>query len=191
MRGAVTFLVAWAASVGTLPARAATAPPDDIEIVPPRTATSFYGWQIAVFGEAGALATAGALVLPDQPLQSGPSTVAFILGAPTYVLSGPIVHWTHGHFGKGLISLGGNVALPLVAGAIGAAAASDRGFARGVAVGLLLAPIVDGALLGWEEVPIDYIGKYSEPLVALAQRRILPYIYIANESASVGVRLWF
>jgi hypothetical protein len=181
--------MAWAASLGTIPAAAATPPPEDIEIVAPRVATSFYGWQILIFGEAGALASAAAITLPDEPLQSAPSTAAFVLGAPTYVVAGPIVHWTHGHFAKGLASFGGNVALPLLAGAIGAAAAHDRGFVHGAALGFVLAPIVDGVVLGWEDVPIDYIGKHSAPLVGLAPARIAPYIHFANESASVGA--WF
>jgi hypothetical protein len=180
MRSVAALLVVL--TLASASAAAPVAPPEDVEIVAARTETSFYGWQILIGGEVGALASAGAIVLPDEPLQSAPATAAFIIGAPTYALSGPIAHWTHGHFAKGLISFGGNIALPLAAGAVGAATGYDRGFAKGVALGLLLAPVADALILGWEEVPIDYIGKGSGPLVA-------PYVSFNRGAALLGV--WY
>src|SRR6516225_6246012 len=72
------------------------------ELFPKARATtkSFYGWQILVSGEFA-------------------STLGFLTGAPTYALAGPIVHWNHGDFPKGLVSFGGNVAFAIVGGFIG------------------------------------------------------------------------
>jgi hypothetical protein len=91
-----------------------------------------------------------------------------MVAMPVYALGGPIAHWTHGDFTRGLVSFGGNVVLPLVGGFVGQAIRcrpSDApvdcgglGFFTGFGIGLLTAPIVDAIALGWEDMPIDYIG---------------------------------
>ncbi|HEX9295354.1 MAG TPA: hypothetical protein VF881_05950, partial [Polyangiaceae bacterium] len=126
---------------------------------------SFYGWQILASGEVGGIVAAGAMVLPDRLLGSWPATAAFLIAMPTYALGGPIVHWTHGHFEKGLLSFGGNVVGPLIGGFTGEAircnqdsAPADcaaRGFRVGFAVALMVVPVVDALVLGWENRPLD------------------------------------
>jgi hypothetical protein len=126
---------------------------------------SFYGWQILATGEAGGVLAAAATVLPDSPLSTLPSTLGFLFGMPMYILGGPATHWTHGEFHKGLISLGGNFALPVFAGLLGQAvrcspsdAVEDcgaRGFFTGFAIALVTVPLVDALVLGWEDVPDD------------------------------------
>jgi hypothetical protein len=140
------------------------------ELVPtrPPTRKSFYGWQILVSGGAGGLLAAGAIFLPDRPLSSLPATATFMVAMPVYVIGGPAVHWTHGDFSRGLVSFGGNVALPLLGGFLGQAIrcrpsnapvdCGGLGFFTGFGIGLLTAPLVDALALGWEDVPVDYIG---------------------------------
>jgi hypothetical protein len=125
----------------------------------------FYGWQILATGEVAALVITGSVVLPSKPLDSLPSTAGFVLGMPTYLLAGPIIHWSHDNFTKGLVSLGSNAAFALAGGFIGEAvrcspsdAAKDcgeRGFFTGLSVGALISPLVDAVALGWEYVPLE------------------------------------
>ena len=116
------------------------------------TTKSFYGWKILATGEVGAVLVSLSVLLPDKPLDSLASTGGFVIGMPAYMIGGPIVHWTHGDFGKGLISFGGNAAFALVGGVTGQSirCSNDgdpdcgmKGFLTGVAVGALVAPIVD------------------------------------------------
>jgi len=155
-------------ALGATPARAADAATDrPAEIMArERPATrSFYGWQILATGEAGGVVAAAAALLPDSPLKTLPSTMGFLVGMPFYVLGGPATHWTHGDFHKGLISLSGNFALPVLSGFIGQAvrcgpgdAADDcgaRGFFIGFGLALVTVPLVDAFVLGWEDIPDD------------------------------------
>jgi hypothetical protein len=126
---------------------------------------SFYGWQILATGEAGGVLAAAAMVLPDSPLKTLPSTFAFVIGMPFYALGGPATHWTHGSFNKGLISLGGNIVAPLAGGLIGQSVhcapgdadinCGTRGFVVGFGIALVTVPLIDALLFGWEDIPDD------------------------------------
>jgi hypothetical protein len=150
-------------------AAAAPAPPAELTPTPRATTKSFYGWQILASGEVGSVFVAASVFLPERPLGSAASTAGFLVGMPTYALGGPIVHWTHGDFTKGLVSFGGNAAFAVVGGFIGQARGcrdndpsqncAERGFFAGMAVGALIAPLVDAAVLGWEDVPVDLIAE--------------------------------
>ena len=115
----------------------------------PKKVTRWYGWQtligvvasdlVTVFGTAG---TSGALIY---------------VGIAGHVLTGPIVHWAHGHVSKGFASLGLNVGLPglgMLAGfAIGGGgmASGFYGLAIG-GLGYLAAPALDISILAKETV---------------------------------------
>jgi hypothetical protein len=172
-------LLKWVTLVGSgvvvslvaLPARAdgtsTSATPMETELVArERPSTrSFYGWQILALGEAGGVVAAAALVLPESPMKSVPSAVGVLMGMPIYVIGGPAMHWSHGAFEKGLISLGANIVSPIVGGFIGQAVAcggenaavdcGSRGFFTGFAIALVTVPIADALLLGWEDIPED------------------------------------
>lgn len=133
---------------------------DETESVRPRTERVFYGWQILASGEVGGLLAGASMALPDPPIGGALPTAGFVLGLPLYILGGPIVHWTHDGFSKGLVSFGANIAVPFVAGLATMGAYPDRhtvGFAKGAAVGMLVVPIVDALVLGWEDVPVDVV----------------------------------
>jgi hypothetical protein len=101
-----------------------------------------------------------------------------MVAMPLYALGGPAVHWTKGDFSRGIVSFAGNVVFPVVGGFIGQAmkcAPSNApvdcgglGFFKGFGVGLIAAPVVDAIVLGWEDVPVDYIGRRAEPHVSVA-----------------------
>jgi hypothetical protein len=163
-------------AAGTAPTITATAPtimPSLDTMMPPRTVRSFYGWQILATAEVGGAMAAASIALPDKPFNGFMPTAGFLLGIPLYALGGPVAHWSHGDFQKGLVSLAGNVAFPILGGLVGGALSCGRqgapddcrahGFADGAAIGLILAPIVDAALLGWEDVPADMVGKRKDP----------------------------
>jgi len=147
---------------------------EQIEAIRPATERSFYGWQILAIGETGAALAGASLALPDRPISTSPATAGFLLGLPLYVLGGPFVHWTHGDFPKGLVSFGANVAIPVTAGFL-AEAPSCRGasvddncravrFADGVAIGMLIVPVLDALFLGWGEVPTEMVtGRDARP----------------------------
>ena len=132
------------------------------------TTRSFYGWQILVTGGAGGVLAAASFALPDSPLKTLPSAFGFVIGAPLFVLGGPATHWTHGAFEKGVISVGANLALPVVSGLVGQSIrcspsdAADncgtRGFVTGFAIALVTVPIVDALVLGWENIPDEDSG---------------------------------
>jgi hypothetical protein len=161
------LVVGQARAEGPPAARPGDAPRASVDELVPRerpTTRSFYGWKILVTGEVGASLVALSVLLPDKPLDSVVSTGGFVIGMPAYMLGGPIVHWTHGGFAKGLISFGGNATFALVGGLTGQSIRcgndSDpdcgmKGFFTGVAVGALVAPILDALVLGWENVPLD------------------------------------
>jgi hypothetical protein len=151
------------------PAFAADSPkaPPPTELVPKvrPTTTSFYGWEILATGTVGGVLAAAGTLLPDKPLGSAPATAAFVTGMPLFVLGGPSVHWSHGDFSKGLVSFGGNVALPLIGGLVGHSLrckgdnAPDScgvdGFLTGMAVTSVFVSILDALVLGWEHIPVD------------------------------------
>ncbi len=143
--------------------------PEFGEIVakPFATRRAYYGWQIVAIGGTGGLLAGASLVLPKLPFDTLPSVAAFVIGAPTYGLAGPVVHWSRGYLEKGLISFVANIGIPVLAGGVWATlhcgrehvqGCSGDGWARGAALGMVLAPVLDGLILGWEDAPVDYIG---------------------------------
>ena len=143
-----------------------TAGNGETEIVRPPTEKSFYGWKILVTGEVGAVLAAASLALPHSPLGGDYAALGFVVGAPLYALGGPIVHWTHGYFPKGLLSFGANAVVPLAAGLTAMGVTSEdhaRGFARGAAIGMLIVPVVDAFVLGWEDVPSEAMTGSARP----------------------------
>lgn len=169
---------------GMLGACALTAAPSargetPVEIFPKerRTTKVFYGWEILLTGEVGGLLSAASILLPERPLSSAPATVGFLVGMPTFALGGPIVHWKHNDFPKGLISFGGNAVSAVGAGFAGQAIRcghSDendcavRGFFTGLAIAVMIAPLVDAAVLGWENVPAEDVFGRSAPRLTFA-----------------------
>jgi hypothetical protein len=140
-------------------------PPQEIQPKQRATKKSFYGWEILATGGVGGLVTAASVLLPSKPLGSIPATAGFIVGMPAFALGGPIVHWSHNDFTKGLISLGGNIIIPLAGGFAGQAIrcgksnapddCGSRGFLTGLAISAMVVPVVDALVLGWEDVPAD------------------------------------
>ena len=172
--GVVAFSTAMAVMA---PARAAEPPSTTTAEITARerpVTRSFYGWQILATGEVGGILAAAAIVLPDSPLKTLPSTVGFIVGAPLYLLGGPATHWTHGEFQKGLISFAASFALPIMGGFVGQAVrcapddaeinCATRGFVTGASIALVTVPVVDAFVLGWEDIPAD------DPLVSAGAR---------------------
>jgi hypothetical protein len=135
--------------------------------VSPAAPTSWYGWQtLASDGSAVAL---GALAYGvDKAGGTTITNVFWTASVATFFVGAPVIHWKHGHVGKGFGSLGLRVGLPVAAFLggllIGNAACSDSdsdtsivgcpvavGAVAGVA-GLVAAPIVDAAVLAREPV---------------------------------------
>ncbi len=143
------------------------APAPLAELIPKERPTrrEFYGWEILATGEVGGVLASASVLLPDKALDTLPSTVGFVVGMPVYALGGPIVHWNHGEFEKGLIAFGGNVVFPLIGGFAGHSIrcsqegapldCGPRGFFTGLGVAVLVAPLVDALVLGWQSVPLE------------------------------------
>lgn len=115
--------------------------------------TRWYGWQTLIGVLAGDLIT----------LVGQGSAVSYV-GVAAHVLTGPIVHWAHGHVGQGFVSFGLNAGLPVGGGLVGLMAGAGSGgwdalgfAAIGFVVGYFAAPIIDIAALSTETVdaPIE------------------------------------
>ncbi|MDI1447358.1 hypothetical protein [Polyangium sp. 6x1] len=120
--------------------------------VPTQKVTRWYGWQTLIGVVAGDLLTV-----------VGQGSALSYIGVAGHVLTGPIVHWAHGHVGKGFTALGLNVGLPLGGGLIGLMAGAGEGLkalgytAIGALVGHIAAPALDMAIFSTETVdaPIE------------------------------------
>ena len=82
---------------------------------------------------------------PDKYKKRWPFTLGSV-----YVLTGPVVHLTKDHPDRAWKSLGLRVAMPLVAGGLGALGGERSAFG-GVALGMAAAVILDAAILGSSE----------------------------------------
>ncbi len=140
----------------------AAAPLRPAEPPPLAAEEDWYGWQILIVDGGVLLSTAlmiGAGVGTDS------AAAPAIYGPSAHVLGGPIVHWAHGHVGKGFASFGLRLGMPLVAGAIGLgvghlAAPSEAGgmfpvgatlgTAAGLGLGYIGSIVVDTAVLAYE-----------------------------------------
>lgn len=125
------------------------------ETGPKKMTRRWYGWQTLI----GVLAS-------DLLLVAGAGTPVSYVGGMGHMLTGPIVHWAHGHVGQGFISLGLNVGLPLGGALVGiliysggSSSSSGEnwdviiGAAMGTVLGAIVAPVIDIAALSTEEVP--------------------------------------
>lgn len=148
-------------------ARPAPPPPS----APPSSST-FYGWQNILVGELGLGIAIGTAAL-DAP-------EAGALGGIAYFFGGPCIHGAHGGgLGKVFGALALNVAVPGVGASIGAASSIGQDFeagqaaALGALIGMAVAPIADGLILGWETRSSrgDIGGATPTPTVGLARTR--------------------
>jgi hypothetical protein len=154
----------------------------------------FYGWEIVASGEVGGLLVASSIEFPASQVGTPIATFVFLIGMPVFALGGPIVHWTHGHFEKGLLSFGLNVAGSIAGGLVGSSvrcsknnapsSCSGPGFFDGLAVAAVTMPLIDALALGWERVPISDPGTAhkSPPVLALQ-----PIVNVGPRSAVVGL----
>ncbi|HEY5452510.1 MAG TPA: hypothetical protein VIQ54_27325 [Polyangia bacterium] len=124
--------------------------------------TTWYGWQTLIADGAAA----GLLGLTLLSSDGNGANVLGTLSFGTYLLGGPIVHWSHGHGWTGFGSLAARVGLPLggalVGVLIGAAAcgSSEDEFipcpvafgAVGLLGGMVAAPVVDATIIAREPV---------------------------------------
>jgi len=135
--------------------RLAASPPSASAVSAPSLERRWYGWQILIPDLAGGLLTSIGGVL------GGTGGLALLItGSTVAFFGGPIVHWAHGHVGRGFASMFGlRLGLP-VAGAllglgIGFAANTYTGprigAVLGASVGSLTGVIVDIAALAYDE----------------------------------------
>jgi hypothetical protein len=106
---------------------------------------------IAVAAESASNGTA------NSNLAAGAAVFGLVVAASGYTFGPPIVHWAHGHLGRGFADLAFRVGLPGVLFAIGASV-QDRGEGVGVgvalgAVGVAGAVTIDAALIAYEDAP--------------------------------------
>ena len=141
----------------------------------PRERTVFYGYQNMV------VSYSGLLLFSARGLSLSATSIA---GATVFLLGSPVVHGIHGDDGRRIAgSLAFDVALPFLGGLIASSTAKDEpGCAnvnggclhddidrtsRGVMIGMAIAPLLDGLLLGWKTVPI---ASGLSPTISLARR---------------------
>jgi hypothetical protein len=129
--------------------------------------TSWYGWQ-TLTSDGSAIALGALAYGADKAGGTSITNVFWTASVATFFVGAPVIHWAHGHVGKGFGSLGLRVGLPLGAFVVGAlignATCSDKdsedsyvGCPVGVGAlaalaGLVAAPLFDAALLAREPV---------------------------------------
>jgi hypothetical protein len=114
----------------------------------------WYGWQILIPDLAGSLLSGIGAFVPG----AGGSAL-LITGSTVAFFGGPIVHWAHGHVGRGFASMFGlRLGLPLAGGlvgfglgSLGGSAGALLGFGLGTSVLALTGIIVDIAALAYDE----------------------------------------
>ena len=136
----------------------------------------FYGWQNIVAGYAG-------IGMMAAGVKEG-GALPFV-GLGVYALGGPIVHIAHKEYARAAGSLVINVLTPVLVGAL--AHSMDKpcahneeegcsldtvGYAiTGVVVGMLVAPIIDGVTMGWEDAPRKPAPDIAiQPTVSIARK---------------------
>ncbi|MDI1484676.1 hypothetical protein [Polyangium sp. y55x31] len=106
----------------------------------------WYGWQslIGIIPSHG-LALLGSFDNDTQFL--------LVVGAMGHALTSPIVHWVHGNAGRGFLSLGLNVGLPLLSYGVAASFRSTEMLLAAGLISLVGWPIVDTVVLSYEDPP--------------------------------------
>lgn len=166
-------------------------PPHERESLPP-SQRRWYGWQtLSVDGGAMALGlTALALASSDGPGHSENVAQGLVFGsAVAYAAGGPTVHLIHHRPWQALGSFGLRAGLPFLTGTIGLVSQTCPppdgseygncglgGLIAGVAVGAVLAMVLDDSLLAWERPRVDVAPQARlslAPVVASDGRREL------------------
>jgi hypothetical protein len=119
---------------------------------------------------------AGSLLYTTGALIGGTGGLALqITGTVEWFFAGPIVHWAHGHLGRGFASMFGlRLGLPiggaLIGGLIGASSGSSVaayvGVSLGVGFGALTGIIVDIAALAYDEPAANVRASRRVPFIA-------------------------
>jgi len=144
---------------------------------PPEPERTFYGWQNLTVAYSGLAISIGSISMGRRREPNEGTAVGLVI----YGLGGPIVHWAHGHVGRGFAALGLDVALPLVGGLIGSTGVHCTGneecepdfspLVIGFMVGALAAPLIDSFTMGYEDAPAAPTGLASiKPSVRIAQK---------------------
>jgi hypothetical protein len=152
--------------------------PDDAAPEPPQTSRWYGGQTLFVDGTSIGLVVLGA---------TQESSGLIGLGVSGYLLGGPIVHWAHGHAGKGFGSLGLRVGLPIGGALAGVGLANCHGGGGGYcglgealvgfSLGIIGAIVIDSAALAYEDVPVE-----SRPTA-----RVAPSLQVSQSSVCLGL----
>lgn len=191
-RALVGAALAAAVLVGAEGARADDASPRPD---PPRQ-DRWYGYQTLIAdGVAIATSSTGVALTVSEAKAGGndanplPGLALAGLGATTYLLGAPIVHWAHGRVGVGFISLGMRILAPLAGlglGAVGSELANGSknqiGIPIGAAAGALTAVLLDATLLGWQRTSSDGVTN-KPPAAAL----LLPTLVVSKQAFALGM----
>jgi hypothetical protein len=111
----------------------------------------WYGWQSLIGIIPSHLFIVAATLTPLDALG--------YIGALGHCLTSPIVHWVHGNVGRGFLSLGLNTGLPAI-GLYGLLESRSEGFAIALlSIGMIGWPVIDTALLSYEETDTDKKAK--------------------------------
>ncbi len=113
---------------------------------------TWYGWQSLAALVPSHLVFATGFVTAFATRNTELGVGMIILGMGGHVLASPITHWLHGNTGRGFLSLGLNVGLPVLGSVI--ADASDTGE--------LTVPLALLSVIGWPVVDIVVLS-YEDP----------------------------
>ena len=143
------------------------------------TQRHWYGWQtLSTDAAAIGFSITAAVLHGNDRIQ----TPLMLIAAGSYLLGGPIVHFAHGHQGKGFLSLAMRLGLPVVAGGTMALAPNCRSgdclgggllMVGAGLLGMIASSAIDAAAIAREDVPRE---------VAFA-----PVVQVGKNGGTVGV----
>ena len=135
------------------PRPAAWGPP-----APDASTRQWYGGQVLIgYGASDLLVAAGVIsIIRNGGLHGGDPRPSFLLlgtGLAVQVFAAPIIHWSHGHVGRGFLSLGLNGGLPVGVASLGSLSDGSGPTAFiGFFAAMLVGRAIDVAVLSYDEV---------------------------------------
>ncbi|HZF48240.1 MAG TPA: hypothetical protein VE093_06305, partial [Polyangiaceae bacterium] len=120
---------------------------------PRPTTRQWYGGQVLIgYGASDLLLAAGAISVLKRDLHANSSFLLLAgTGLVVQVFAAPIIHWSHGHVGRGFLSLGLSAGLPMAGWNLGSWGGGPA-MVYGFLTGMLIGRAIDLAVLSYDEV---------------------------------------
>jgi hypothetical protein len=144
---------------------------------PTVTVRPWYGWKNLIAVGGSDVLLIGSIGFYGNNMDDF-ATAMLVLGMGCRAACPAVVHWAHGHVGRGFASIAINGGLPILSGALGLAADSPELAIGGLVLGAIVAPGLDAGLLAYDdevEVPASEVDARRAPL-GIQSMAVVPVI---------------